>query len=110
MTKKWIAIVSCLLLSGTAAIADDWSDKMKALDTDGSGTISRGEWEKGIGGLKLGTAEPEFSIVDKDNNTSVDADEWKGAKGITAAYGKSCKSANSSWCPCQGNPDKPECQ
>jgi len=110
MTKKWVAFVSVLLLSGTAAVADSWSDKMKTLDTDGSGTISRGEWNAGIGKLKLGTAEPEFSVLDKDYNTSIDPDEWAAGEGITAAYSKSCKSADSSWCPCENHPENPECQ
>jgi hypothetical protein len=110
MTKKLAALVSVLLLSGTAAVADSWTDKMKTLDADGSGTISRGEWNAGIGKLKLGTAEPEFSVLDKDVNTSVDADEWAAGEGITAAYSKSCKSADSSWCPCQNHPENPECQ
>ena len=36
MTKKWVAFVSVLLLSGTVAVADDWAGKMKTVDTDGS--------------------------------------------------------------------------
>jgi hypothetical protein len=110
MTKKWAAFASVLLLSGTVAVAAGWSDKIKTLDTDGSGTISWGEWNAGIGKLKLGAAQPEFSVLDKDNNSSVDGDEWAAGEGITAAYSKSCKSADSSWCPCQGNPEKAECQ
>ena len=44
MTKKWVAFVSVLLLSGTVAVADDWAGKIKVVDTDGSGTVSRNEW------------------------------------------------------------------
>ncbi len=110
MTKKWGAFLSVLLLSGTVAVADSWADKMKTLDTDGSGTISQGEWNAGLGKLNLGTAQPEFSVLDSNDNTSIDAAEWAAGEGITAAYSKSCKSADSSWCPCQNNPEKPECQ
>ena len=110
MTKKWVAFVSVLLLSGTAAVASDWTDKMKVVDTDGNGKLSRPEWEANAGKLKLGTAQPEFSAMDTDNNNSVDAAEWSQAEKTTSAYAKSCKSADSSWCPCQGHPEKPECQ
>ena len=110
MTNKWVAIVSVLLLSGTVAVADDWAGKMKTVDTDGSGTVSRNEWNSNSPKLGLGAATPEFSALDKNNNNSISEKEWSAADKIASAYGKSCKSADSSWCPCQGNPDKPECQ
>ncbi len=110
MTKNWVAFVSVLLLSGTVAVASEWTDKMKVVDKDGSGTISRPEWSANSGKLKLGTAEPEFSAMDTDNNNTVDTAEWDQAEKTTSAYSKSCKSADSSWCPCQGHPEKPECQ
>ena len=59
MTKNWVAFVSVLLLSGTVAVAGEWADKMKSVDTDGSGTVSRNEWNANAGKLKLGTAQPE---------------------------------------------------
>ena len=52
MTNKWVAIVSVLLLSGTVAVADDWAGKMKTVDTDGSGTVSRNEWNTNSPKLK----------------------------------------------------------
>ena len=112
MTKKWVAIVSVLLLSGTVALAEDWAGKIKVVDTDGSGTVSRNEWNTNSPKLNLGAATPEFSALDKNNNNSISISEkeWSAADKIASAYGKSCKSADSSWCPCQGNPDKPECQ
>jgi EF hand domain-containing protein len=76
MTKKWVAFASVLLLSGTVAVAGEWTDKMKVVDTDGSGTVSRSEWNANAGKLQLGTAQPEFSAMDQDNNNSVDTAEW----------------------------------
>jgi hypothetical protein len=110
MTKNWVAFASVLLLSASAAVADDWTDKMKIVDTDGSGTVSRAEWNENAGKMKLGTAQPEFTAMDRDNNNKVDADEWAQTAKIASAYSKSCKAAEGSWCPCQGNPEKPECQ
>jgi hypothetical protein len=110
MTNKWVAFVSVLLLSGTVAVAGDWAEKMKIVDTDGSGTVSRSEWDANIGKLKLGTAQPEFSALDKNNNNSLSKSEWEMGEKIAGAYSKSCKAAEGSWCPCQGHPEKPECQ
>ena len=83
---------------------------MKSVDTDGSGTVSRSEWNANAGKLKLGTAQPEFSAMDQDNNNSVDTAEWDQTEKTASAYSKSCKAAEGSWCPCQGHPEKPECQ
>jgi hypothetical protein len=110
MTKKWVAFASVLLLSASAAVADDWAGKMKDVDSDGSGTVSRSEWVAGAGKLNLGTAQPEFTAMDRDNNNKVDADEWANTSKIAGAYAKSCKASDSSWCPCQNHPEKPECQ
>jgi hypothetical protein len=110
MTKNWVAFVSVLLLSATAAVASDWTDKMKIVDTDGSGTVSRGEWEANAGKMNLGTAQPEFSAMDRDGNNSVDTGEWDQTEKTASAYSKSCKASEGSWCPCQGHPEKPECQ
>ena len=110
MTNKWVAFVSVLLLSGTVAVADDWAGKMKTVDTDGSGTVSRSEWDSNAGKLNLGTAQPEFSALDSNKNNSLSKSEWENAAKIASAYSKSCKAAEGSWCPCQGNPEKPECQ
>src|SRR4029079_6305462 len=110
MTKKWVAFVSVLLLSGTVAVAEDWAGKIKVVDTDGSGTVHRHEWNTNSPKLNLGAATPEFSALDKNNNNSISEKEWSAADKIASAYGKSCKSADSSWCPGQGTPDKRECQ
>jgi hypothetical protein len=110
MTKTWSAFVSALVLSGTVAVASEWTDKIKIVDTDGSGTLSRSEWNANAGKLKLGNFQPEFSAMDLDNNNSVDAAEWDQAEKTTSAYSKSCKESSSSWCPCQNHPEKPECQ
>ncbi len=110
MTKKWVAFVSVLLLSGTVAVAGDWASKMKIVDTDGSGTVSRSEWNANSGKLNLGAATPEFSAMDRNNNNRVDEKEWDQTEKTASAYGKSCKAAEGSWCPCQGHPEKPECQ
>lgn len=109
MTKKWVAFVSVLLLSGTAALADSWSGNFQTLDTDGSGTISRGEWQAGSGKLDLGTFAPTFVEMDQDGSNSVDSDEWAHAQNIVKAHSTACKHAEGSWCPCQNHPEKPEC-
>jgi hypothetical protein len=49
-------------------------------------------------------------MMDKDNSNSIDKDEWAAAEGQKTAIGNNCREATSSWCPCQNNPDKPECQ
>ncbi|CAA2137852.1 hypothetical protein [Hyphomicrobium sp. ghe19] len=100
MTKKWVAFVSLFLLSGTAALANEWSDKFKMIDTDGNGSISRTEWEANVAKLKLDPA-PTFTAMDADVNNSVDTDEWVAAEKMAKAFPVACKSATSSWCPKQ---------
>lgn len=100
MTKKWGAIVSVLLLSGTAAVAGGWADGFKTIDTDGSGTIAQTEWEANSGKLKIDPV-PQFSAMDTNNNSSVDEDEWSAAEKMVKAFPVSCKSSSESWCPKQ---------
>lgn len=97
MTKKWVAFVTVLLLSGTAAVAGGWADHFKTLDTDGNGRISRTEWEANVSKLKLDPA-PTFTAMDSDVNNGVDEDEWSAAEKMAKAFPVSCKSAASSWC------------
>ncbi|MFD1332995.1 hypothetical protein ACFQ4O_13400 [Methylopila musalis] len=96
MTKTLVAIASALLLSGAAAVAAEWPD-FKSLDTDGSGKISRVEWEKSVGKLKLDPA-PVFSAMDTDDNNGIDEDEWAAAEKTTKAYSARCREASASWC------------
>lgn len=96
MTKNWVAFVSVLLLSGTAAIAGSWD--MKVVDTDGNGTVSRPEWEKNAGKLKIDPV-PDFAAMDANNNNSVDEKEWAAAEKMVKAFPVSCKSSTESWCP-----------
>ncbi len=100
MTKKWVAFASVMLLSGTAAVAGDWADNFKTLDTDGNGRISRTEWEANVSKLKLDPA-PTFTAMDVDVNNGVDDDEWASAEKMAKAFPVSCKSAKDSWCPKQ---------
>ena len=111
MTKNWaaFAFVSVLLLSGTAALAASWGDSFGTVDTDGSGTISRSEWNANEGKLDP-TMNPTFTTMDKDGSNSVDKDEWAAAEGQKTAIAKGCKESDSSWCPCQNNSDDPACQ
>ncbi len=97
MTKKWVAIASVLLLSGTAVVAGEWADHFKTLDTDGNGRISRTEWEANVSKLKLDPA-PTFTAMDTDVNNGVDDEEWAAAEKMAKAFPVSCKSATSSWC------------
>lgn len=98
MTKKWVACACFLLLSGTAALAGDWSSNFKVLDSDGNGTISRTEFDDNMSKLKLDPA-PQFTAVDTDGNNSIDNDEWAAAKKTTEAYNTPCRSSTESWCP-----------
>ncbi|HVZ04845.1 EF-hand domain-containing protein [Hyphomicrobium sp.] len=109
MIKKWGALVTILLLSGTAAFADDWNSNFKVLDSNGNGSVSQNEWNDNAGKLKLGTFAPTFAVMDKDNSNSIDSDEWAEAQKIWKAASTSCKKAEGSWCPCQNHPEKPEC-
>lgn len=98
MTKEWIAFISVLLVSGSVAAADNWASKFKILDADGSGSVSRTEFEENVSKLKLDPA-PTFTAVDVDNNNSLDPDEWAAAEKMTNAYNTPCRSSTSSWCP-----------
>ena len=111
MTKNWaaFAVVSVLLLSGTPAVTAGWADGFKACDTDGSGTISRSEFNACEAKLDP-QMNPTFTVMDSDNNNSVDTAEWAAAEKFKTAIGNNCKESNSSWCPCQNHPEKPECQ
>jgi hypothetical protein len=53
---------------------------------------------------------PTFTMMDKDGSNSVDQDEWSAAAKQKMAIAKGCTASDSSWCPCQNNPDDPECQ
>jgi len=112
MTKHWaaFAFVSVLLLSGTVAIAASWNDNFKTLDTDGSGTISQSEWNMNASKVGDPAMNPTLQTMDTNNNNSIDEDEWAAAEGMKKAIGNSCREATSSWCPCQNNPEDPECQ
>lgn len=99
MTRAMFATAAILLLSG-AALADDWGSKFKTLDTDGSGSISRTEWEANVSKLKLDPA-PTFTAMDEDVNNSVDTDEWTAAEKMAKAFPVACKSSTESWCPKQ---------
>jgi hypothetical protein len=98
MTKKFVAFVSVLLLSGTAAVAADWASSFKTVDSDGSGTISSSEYD--TNGPKLGIDPvPQFGAIDQDNSGSIDGDEWAQADKMVKAFPVSCKSSDESWCP-----------
>lgn len=97
MTKTWVAFAAVLMLSGAPALADGWADHFKTLDADGSGRISRVEWEKNSTKLKLDPT-PTFTAMDADVNNGIDADEWATAEKMAKAFPVSCKSASSSWC------------
>lgn len=97
MSRKSVAFVSMLLLSGSAAVAGGWADNFKVLDTDGNGRISRTEWEANQQKLQLDPT-PTFTAMDADVNNGVDEDEWASAEKMAKAFPVSCKSATSSWC------------
>jgi len=96
MTKTLAAVLSALMFSGSAAVAAGWP-AFSTLDTDGSGRISRVEWEKSVGKLNLDPA-PTFTAMDADNNNGVDEEEWAAAEKLTKGYSERCREATSSWC------------
>jgi hypothetical protein len=110
MTKKWaaFALASALLLAGPA-LADDWANGFSACDADGNGSVNRAEFTACEGKLDP-TMNPTFTMMDKDTNNRVDQDEWTGAAKQKMAIAKGCKASDTSWCPCQNNPDDPNCQ
>ncbi len=110
MTKNWAAFALILLLSGTAAVAGSWADNFNTVDTDGSGTISRSEWDANASKLGDPTMNPTLTTMDTDHNNSIDQGEWAAGEGMKTAIGNNCKESSSSWCPCQNHPEKPECQ
>jgi hypothetical protein len=110
MTKTWAAFVSVLLLLATPAVAASWTDSFKTVDTDGSGTISRAEWDANASKVGDPTFNPTLQTMDTDHNNRVDPDEWATAEKMKMAIGNNCKESTSSWCPCQNHPEKPECQ
>ena len=109
MNKYRVAFVSVLMLLGTSAIAADWNSSFGAVDTDGNGSINRAEFTANEGKLDP-TMNPTFTMMDKDGSISVDQDEWSAAAKQKMAIAKGCTSSDKSWCPCQNNPDDPECQ
>ena len=110
MTKYWAAFASVLLLLATPAVAaGSWADSYKTCDADNSGSISRAEWTSCEAKLDP-QMNPTFTVMDQDGNNSVDEDEWAAAEGIKTAIGNNCQKSDSSWCPCQNHPEKPECQ
>jgi hypothetical protein len=109
MNKYRVAFVSVLMLLGTSAIAADWTSSFGAVDTDGNGSINRAEFTANEGKLDP-TMNPTFTMMDKDGSNSVDQDEWAAAAKQKMAIAKGCTSSDKSWCPCQNNPDDPECQ
>lgn len=109
MTKKWVALASAVMLWGTVAVAADWNSSFGAVDSDGNGSINQSEFTAGEGKLDP-TMNPTFKMMDKDGSNSIDQDEWAGAGKQKMAIAKGCKASDSSWCPCQNNPDDPECQ
>lgn len=109
MNKYRVAFVSVLMLLGTSAVAADWNSSFGAVDTDGNGSINRAEFTANEGKLDP-TMNPTFTMMDKDGSNSVDQDEWAGAAKQKMAIAKGCTASDKSWCPCQNNPDDPECQ
>ena len=106
MTRKWVAFVSVLLLSGTVAVAADWSSSFGTVDTDCNGSINRSEFTANEGKLDP-TMNPTFTM-DKDGSNSVSQDEWSVAAKQKLTIAKGCKASDKSWCPRQNNPDDPE--
>jgi hypothetical protein len=99
MLKRMAALTVSFVIAGSAyAAADEWTEKFKIIDTDGSGTISRVEWEDNVSKLKLDPA-PTFTAMDEDVNNSVDKDEWAKAQKMAKAFPEGCKSSTESWCP-----------
>ncbi|RUP00643.1 hypothetical protein [Hyphomicrobium sp.] len=99
MKKNLLPLAAAFIAaSATYAMAGDWASSFKTLDTDGSGTVSRTEFDANLSKLKLDPA-PQFSAIDADDNNSIDDGEWAKAEKMTKNYSVSCKASNESWCP-----------
>jgi EF hand len=108
MLKKSVAIVSVLLLTATAAVADSWSEKFKILDTDGKGRVAQSQYD--ANSPKLGIRYlPTFAAIDTNNDNSIDAEEWAAAEKFAKSYASNCKSSTSSWCEKQNCDIKGNC-
>ena len=70
MTRKWVAFVSVLLLSGTVAVAADWNSSFGTVDTDGNGSINRAEFTANEGKLDP-TMNPTLTMMDKRATASI---------------------------------------
>jgi len=110
MSKYWAAFVSVMLLLATPAVAANWADGFKTCDADGSGTVSRVEWNACESKVGDPTMNPTFTMMDKNTSNSISQAEWDAGAKQKMAIAKGCTASDSSWCPCQNNPDDPACQ
>jgi hypothetical protein len=95
---KLLGLTCFVLFAANSAMAGEWSDKFKVLDSDGNGTVSRTEYEDNVSKLKLDPA-PQFSAIDTNNNNSIDEQEWSAAEKVTTGYNTPCTHSTESWCP-----------
>ena len=55
------------------------------------------------------TMNPTFTIWTRTGATASIRTQWSAAAKQKLAIAKGCKASDKSWCPCQNNPDDPEC-
>lgn len=110
MSRIWVAFVAVMVLLATPALAANWADGFKTCDADGSGTVSRVEWNSCVSKVGDPTMNPTFTMMDQNTNNSIDQDEWAAGAKQKTAISNACQKAEGSWCPCQNNADDPACQ
>jgi hypothetical protein len=101
LSKLGIAVATALLFTGTAALADSWSESFSTVDANGDGTISRLEWDENGSKVKLDAGSefmPTFAAMDVDGSNSISQDEWDGGLKTAEGYSSWCKESAESWC------------
>lgn len=98
MTKTWVALAAAVLLFSGSAMAAEWSESFTELDADGSGSISRAEFNKLSDVIGDATFAPTFSALDENNSNSISQSEWDNGKNMKEEYGTRFRECDKSWC------------
>ncbi|ODA67596.1 EF hand [Methyloligella halotolerans] len=97
MTKTWVAVAAILMLS-SSAMAAEWGESFTELDADGSGSISRAEFNKLSDVIGDATFAPTFNALDENNSNSISKAEWENGASMKEEYGTRFRECDKSWC------------
>ncbi|MFD0986534.1 hypothetical protein [Methyloligella solikamskensis] len=98
MTKTWVALAAAVLLFSGSAMAAEWAESFTELDADGSGSISRAEFNKLPEVIGDATFAPTFNALDENNSNSVSKSEWENGASMKEEYGTRFRECDKSWC------------